>query len=405
MTNSPAAPAYCLDLSRLVSRVGRGAWTGIDRVEAAYLEAMLAQDVPVHALVRMRGGHAILDRGGMEALGARLHGRVPWGRADLRARLTPGLSGLQARVESDLRRLARGTCPRPLLTRLIGLHVPDGCTYLNVGHSNLTAQVFEAWARARRARIAVLVHDMIPLSHPRFQREGVPARFEAAMQLVGQAAHRVIYNSAATRAEAEAHFRSWGRVPEGLVAHLGVPAPQPDPAAVPAGLLPEAPYFVALGTIEPRKNHALLLDLWEAFHAEGRQGPHLLILGARGWANAEVFARLDRAPGLVQEAAGLPDGAVAAVLQGAAGLLHPSRAEGYGLPPMESLALGTPAICADLPVFREILGDRPVYADPDDRYAWRGGIEDLAAAGPARRVSPAPLPGWDEHFKLVLSMV
>ena len=75
--------AWLLDLTRLVSRVGREAMTGIDRVELAYLAHFLAQPQPFYALLRSRLGFVLLNRDGAQALLHRLTGVVPWGPPDL----------------------------------------------------------------------------------------------------------------------------------------------------------------------------------------------------------------------------------------------------------------------------------------------------------------------------------
>jgi glycosyltransferase involved in cell wall biosynthesis len=405
-------PARCLDISRLVSRAGRGALTGIDRVELAYLERLLGEDTPFFALSRTQLGHVLLDRQGAAALRDRILGHVPWGAPDLLAR-AGRLAPARQRAEADLRRLACARARRGRLSTLLGRHVPAGTVYLNTGHSNLTEEVAAAWRALPQARITVLIHDTIPLDHPEFQRAGQPARFEAMLRRVARVADRVIYNSAATRARAEHHFAGFGRVPTGCVAHLGVDPPSPDPAALPDDLPPRRPYFVALGTIEPRKNHALLLDIWDAFAADLPEPrvPGLVIAGARGWRNEEVFRRLDKLPagGPVREVANLSDGAVAALLAGAAALLFPSRAEGFGYPPLEAAALGVPVIAANLSATREILGDYAVYADPGDVYFWKQSIRRMAEAkqagpdGTGQGGNAFAVPNWDSHFNQVLA--
>ena len=113
-----------------------------------------------------------------------------------------------------------------------------------------------------------MVHDTIPLDHPEFSRADAPAVFAAKLAAVSAHADTVIHLTHATKAGTEAHLARLGRVPSGIIAPLGVTVAPPDPSTLPGGLDLTAPYFVILGTIEPRKNHALLLDIWEKFAAE-----------------------------------------------------------------------------------------------------------------------------------------
>ncbi len=396
--------ARLLDLTRLVSRVGHGAMTGIDRVEAAYLRRLLAGSDPLFGLVRTALGFVLLDRAGVAALQARLSGQAEWGAPDLLSRLTHRNAPLRRRAESDLRRLALARAGQKGLGPVLLRHLPQGAVWLNVGHSNLAPEVFDA-VHGAGGRAQVLVHDMIPLIHPEYQRPGTVELFERRMRAVSHGADLVIYNSAASQRDAERYFGEWGRLPAGIVAHLGVDIPTPDKGALPTGLSLTPPYFVALGTIEPRKNHALLLDVWAELAREGPPPP-LFILGNRGWNNDAVFARLDARPPGVVELNNLQDGAMAALLQNARALLFPSHAEGFGLPPCEAHALGTRVVASDLPVIREVLGNIPIYASPVDMYSWRKTIQALTAETEARQSSrPAAeptLPTWDDHFNQVL---
>ncbi len=366
----------------------------------AYLRRLVADDVPAFGLVRTSLGYVLFDRAGMGALAQRLDGVASWSTPDLRSRLARGQTAVQRAAQTDVRKLAIArTLPRGL-GAMLRRHLPQGTTYLNTGHSNLTDRVLQA-AKGLGGRIGVFVHDVIPLEYPQFQRPETVEPFRAKMRRVQACADVIICNSADTLDRAGRVMAQWGPVPEGIVAHLGTELSAPRPDLLPDDLPPAGPYFVSVGTIEPRKNHALLLDVWDAM---GAQAPTLVICGARGWNNAAVFARLDsRSDTRVIERAGLPDGAVAALLAGSCGLLFPSFAEGYGLPPVEAAALGVPVIANDLPVIREILGNIPVYVPADDRYLWEKTIKDMAEAAPQRREkSQFQAPGWSQHFNTVL---
>jgi alpha-1,3-rhamnosyl/mannosyltransferase len=74
----------------------------------------------------------------------------------------------------------------------------------------------------------------------------------------------------------------------------------------------------------------------------------------------------------------LPDAQVAALLSRATGLVYPSRYEGFGLPVVEAMAAGTPALVSDIPVMREIAGDAAVRLPPDDVHAWADALERVS---------------------------
>ena len=168
------------------------------------------------------------------------------------------------------------------------------------------------------------------------------------------------------------------------------------------GGTPSGSYFVVVGTIEPRKNHAFLLDIWEDL---GANAPTLLICGSRGWNNDAVFARLDALPAdsPIRELPDLNDAALAYVMARANGMLFPSIVEGFGLPPAEALSLGTRVLCNDLAVLREILGEKAIYASISDRYLWKNIIETwMHAPQKAQKTEGFTAPSWDDHFKTVL---
>ena len=374
------AGAFLLDVTRLVSRLGRGQMTGIDRVEAAYLAHLLSLPNPLFGLIRTRWGFLLLGQKGCAAL----QGIVAGAKA-------------QGQELATLRPLALLRRPHILLGNLLS-HVPQGAVYINVGHANLSARVLRA-VQHRGVTSAVLIHDTIPLDHPEFASIGTHAPFAAKIAATARFADCVIHISADARAKTEAHFAAAGRIPPAILAPLGITLAAPAPSPI----TPTRPYFIALGTIEPRKNLKLLFDLWPNLPAPA---PQLVVIGGKGWADAALFAQMAQlqATGAVLHGENLPDGAVVTLLQGARALLFPSLAEGFGLPPREAGGLGTAVVASDLPVLREVCGDFPVYLDPRDSYSWLETIKKLAQSQPSVKTKQN-LPLWADHFKVVLTQI
>jgi glycosyltransferase involved in cell wall biosynthesis len=404
-----ASRSVLLDVTRLVSRVGAGPATGIDRVERAMLRGLLARDLNLRGLCRTAAGFVLLDRPALGTLDRQLDGAEPWGRADLAGRLSLRLTPARRAAEGAVRRAAWGRAGVRGLKALLAAELPPGTAYLNLGHSNLTDTVFDALGQVAGARAAVLIHDTIPLRLPATQAPGASRRFAARLAVAARHADVLFCPSRAERDHIAAALGPVPR-PEIVVAPLGIDLPAPDHNALrAAGGAPGGPYFVAIGTIEPRKNIGLLLDLWDRLDRAPPPGglPGLCLVGRRGWETPAFFRRLDalkaRLPA-VREFPDLSDGAKAALLAGARALLFPSRAEGYGLPPLEALSLGVPPVCAPLPVHAETLGDAAVYADPDDLYQWAGIVRDMAD-GDRQIVSGWTAPTWDDHVNLVLATI
>nr|WP_319947329.1 glycosyltransferase family 1 protein [uncultured Shimia sp.] len=397
-----------------MSRAGKTP-TGVDRVELAYLRFVLECPEPCFGLIRTSLGFVLLDRSGLSGVLARLTGALAWGPADRLARVVRNLSPERKKSESDLRRLSLARSRPMFLKRMLRKHVPNGATYFNVGHTNLTERVIWALKHGLNARIAVFVHDTIPLDFPQFQRSGSVHRFAGFLARVEKSADLILCNSAVTKRDIERHLLKRSPSLKTAVAHLGVDlhcSQNMDNMSAPH--VP-VPFFLCVGTIEPRKNHALLLDVWHKMAAEmdATEVPSLVICGHRGWCNEEVFDRLDQSPlrdHKIFEFSNLSDGQIGRLMQTSAGLLFPSFAEGFGLPPVEATAMGVPVVCGELDVIREILQDKPIYASVTDSYAWEQAILDLARQhqekGSADRATSTRYtpPTWDAHFNVVLKV-
>ena len=224
------------------------------------------------------------------------------------------------------------------------------------------------------------MHDLIPLSHPEYCRPGEAEKHFARMIALLSCGVGVVANSRETLAELStfSRLRRDGSMPPCLVAPLGVDieASRDGSAegAVTSPALPARPYFIVIGTIEGRKNHLLLLNIWtDLARRLGSACPQLLIIGSRGWECEQTVDMLERSEtirGHVVELSHCDDDALRAYMAGACALLFPSFVEGYGLPLVEALATNTPVIASELSVFRELAGDIPDYFSPLDGAGW-----------------------------------
>jgi glycosyltransferase involved in cell wall biosynthesis len=221
----------------------------------------------------------------------------------------------------------------------------------------------------------VTLHDVVPLKRrSEYLRTGI--RFRMRYLAVERSA-RVIVPTAVVKAEVTEHV---GIDPERIVVihEASAPAlytrgPEEVAAARSHYALPDE-YLLWVGglqTPDPRKRIAALARA-------PRELPLVLVGATKPWAH--------ELPG-VTLTGHVPDEDLAAIYSGARALVFPSDDEGFGLPTVEALACGTPVVASDIPVLREVLGDRATFVEAGD-------IEGLLAAGvAATRPAPAP-PAW-----------
>ncbi len=369
-----------IDVTRLLGRTWKGRLpTGVDRVGLAYIERYGAR---ARAVVRLAGRSFVLPTRASESL--------------FRWLLKPG-----RRREAALA-IAGG-----LLTGWRDQQVA-GQILFNTGHSGLELDGYPHMLKRMRVRPVFVVHDLIPVTHPEYCRAGERERHTARMKNALALANGVIANSQATLDELGAFADRAGRpLPLAVVGSLAPGMSGVTPAGRP---MPQA-YFVMLSTIEPRKNHWLLLQVWRSLAERfGDSAPRLVVIGQRGWECENVVDLLERCEelkGRVFEHSNCTDAELVTYLSHAQALLFPSFAEGYGMPLVEALALGVPAIVSDLPAFREIAGDIPEYVDPLDGMRWRELVTEYAKPdsplrlGQLSRMERFETPNWSGHFAAV----
>ncbi|GAU82906.1 glycosyltransferase family 1 protein [Bosea sp. BIWAKO-01] len=260
--------------------------------------------------------------------------------------------------------------------------LPERAIYLNIGQVTLAIPPLLRWLRRRPdVRPVFMLHDVIPLETPEYV---IPDAVRGHARMVDQtaryAAGLVVSTQAARKAVSAALAQRGG--PE--LPTLALPFPVPTAfreASVDQPPLTDKPYFLVCGAIEPRKNHALLVEVWKRLHARlGAATPLLIVAGSPGWQSRFIEDRIERTPAAqahIRIATGLSTAALRHLMAGATGLLMPSFIEGFGLPIVEAASLGTQVVASDIDAHREIAPASARLVDPIDGQGWERAILSL----------------------------
>lgn len=244
-------------------------------------------------------------------------------------------------------------------------------------------------ARGRRPQV-VTVHDAVPYSHPETLTPRGVRWHRSAIERAARTADAVVVPTQAVADELVRHVRPERPlvvVGEGVSRALTLPA---DSVARAAALeLPEGPFLLTLATIEPRKGLDVLLEaMADPRMADPRIADvPLFVVGQPGWGGIDVRARSADLgiSGRVRLLGRLPDADLAVLLDRAALLVSPSRAEGFGLPVLEAMAAGVPVVSSDAPALVEVGGGATVTVPVGNAAALADALAGVLGDSALRR--------------------
>lgn len=292
--------------------------------------------------------------------------------------LASGKPARQAALEAVCRELAPGIgfvrvpCPNRLAVawpRLAGRLARPACPAVDIAHA--TANSFASWLPPQARARVLTIHDVVYLRHrggafcdPQFE-----ARMAARLPGDCQAADLVLTDSEFSKAEiCELLHLPPAKVAVACLASSLEAAARQDPAADAAAATGAArPFLLYVGTIEPRKNIAMLLDAFASFR-QSQSDARLVMVGKVGWRGQELLARLRGMPG-VEYREGCGAAVLAQLYRQAQGTLLVSRYEGFGLPVLEAMGLGCPVCYGSGSSMGEIAAEAGIQVSPDDRDA------------------------------------
>jgi glycosyltransferase involved in cell wall biosynthesis len=427
-TNIPSRASWrrpvCYDVTRLLTRILNSTPNGIDRVDFALAEHFLSGD-PTSTFASTATGLGARLIGGAGASEA-VHGiAAHWGETGraieddpVFRRVADWIAGRDPRrPKGDAAAAARRRPTLPVDLRKVlgwtGRHgiprtrplyaLPNKAAYVNVSQFPLwVASSFE-WLEARPdVKAAFFVHDLLPVLLPEYFREAEFERHRKRLRNVARFASAALVTTRAVAADLDAHMVALGRRDMPVFV---APTPISPVFTAPREVDPDLsghPYFVLCSTIEPRKNHLMVLAVWRALVDRlGADAPKLVLVGTRGWHYDPIVDLIERSPGLkrhVLEVGGLSTPGLKRLIDNAKALLMPTFGEGYGLPVHEALAAGAPVVAADIPVFREIEAPNLTLLSPLAGEAWLEtivGLSDRARVDDPKSYVPE---GWATYF-------
>jgi alpha-1,2-rhamnosyltransferase len=272
-------------------------------------------------------------------------------------------------------------------------------------------------ARLQGCRVGSVVYDLLPLDHPQFFKQAFAADFPHWLATLTDHADFFLTISETVRRRMQAYLAGCDADSAAFVEafRLGADfrtADQRDRVRSEFRELFDderhhAPYL-AVGTLEPRKNHGYLLDafelLWQDFPST-----RLCLVGRIGWKCHDLIERIRRHPRLNSSLFwfhDLNDGELNYGYQRARGLVTASVAEGFGLPIVEAGVHGLPVFASDIPVHREVGGRRCCYFDLQAASSLAGRLRDVErngnAAEPMGQGTDVVIP-WSESWHDLLT--
>ncbi len=216
----------------------------------------------------------------------------------------------------------------------------------------------------------VTVHDLSPLDHPEWFRPSVVAVYRFYLPRLIRQARVVLTVSEYFRNRILKQFQ----IPEAQVSVIPCavdarfhPCTSSEAVALRQRYnLPEQ-YILSLGSLEPRKNIRNLLAAWKRLPPEVHDNVSLVVTGDRGdvFAEQDHRSQISQIPGVIFTGY-LADQDLPALYSAASGLVYPSLYEGFGLPPLEAMACGTPVITCRNTALPEVVGESALFVDPCD---------------------------------------
>lgn len=229
----------------------------------------------------------------------------------------------------------------------------------------------------KQGKKVLFVHDLIYLTNPELASQDMVKSLGASLEKQEEKADLVLTCSDYNRQEMIKHFRHLPEnkirvIPHGLPEIFRKPATPDKVEAAKRKYRISKPYFLFVGTLEPRKNLLRLVHSFLLFTQRVKTPFELILAGPKGWIGEE-FMQFILSPQLADKVRWLDyveEEDLPGLYSGAAALTYPSIKEGFGMPLLEAMGCGTPVLCSNTGAIPEVVGDAGWMMDPSNVGDW-----------------------------------
>lgn len=281
---------------------------------------------------------------------------------------------------------------RTVVSEKYNLAPGDHLLLMNSDWAHTDVAVISREARSAGAKLIVLLNDIIPIQFPEWYKPHDVKRFTDYVNLVVGLADRFILTSRRVASDVEDYAAKLGvHLPELRHVPLGCDSARKSKAEgrLPDGLETDR-YILFVSTIEPRKNHSLLMNVWRRLVLDGtvaRSGMKMVFVGRSGWMVDGILEKLHSHPDYGKSLVHLDnvdDATLSLLYRDSAFCAYPSFYEGYGLPPVEALAYGKALIASTGGAIAEVVGSSGLCLDPLDVEGWESAMREWITSPAAR---------------------
>jgi glycosyltransferase involved in cell wall biosynthesis len=392
------------DVTRLINRASLKFFTGIDKVDYEYAKFLFEKNASF--VYGYNGYFFIIDKLFIKCLFRYIESKSKGLRSSFV--LFPVLSFfyiLSFKLIGHLFFYIRRS-KNIFVDSLLRIKNSELICYINTSHSNL--EYLGVWRQQFRDKVKILsyLHDILPLSHKEYFLEASINKSRVRIENAIQFSDKILTSSYYNLNAIESYFHKVNA--EINVINLGN---RHEAFNITNTNLPSLnkPYFLMVGTIEPRKGHLLILDVWRKLLAELDDPPKLYIFGRKGWGMEKFKEKLSlltsHEKGFIFFNSKISDNEIIQYTKSAIALLSPSFAEGWGLTVSESLSLGTPVIASNLDVYKEQAEEYIIFVKDNTSSSWLEKIKEVIINqhlikfhNNLKKFKPNE---WDYHFKML----